>query len=922
MSVQPKSLVNRMTPTAKQLLEAAIGRAAASQHYEVTIEHMLAQMIAPDDGDVAAIYLHYGRNRKPLQNRVDKILQHMKSGNSSRPVFSGSLWKWVQDAWIHGSLEQGATLIRTGHLFYCLIRYPGRYIGEVLPELEDFSVEELDRELADAISVTREEFESAPQQSGGGGGGAAPSGGPAGPRGGDSALGRFCTNFTEEARAGRIDPIFGRHREIRQIVDILSRRRKNNPIIVGEPGVGKTALAEGLALAMVQGEVPSHIAKCELLALDLGALQAGASVKGEFENRLKAVINEVKAAEKPVILFIDEAHTIIGAGGQKGGGDAANLLKPALARGELRTVAATTWSEYKKYFEKDAALERRFQPVKVDEPDVETAVVMLRGLRKLYERAHKIRIKDEAIVAACELSDRYISGRLLPDKAVDLLDTTAARVRVGRQTKPEELVEIEANIAALERAVKAISRDVDAGDEKRREELDETIATLATVNEEHERVHTRWKAELAEVEAILEARGPELEEEPGDEAADGEEAEAASEAPAADASPSESAKAAPAMVGGEASADGAGAAPEASEEEPVSVVPEGEERLIHIDVDADAVARTVSIWTGIPLGKMQRNTVATVMQLEERLRSRVKGQDPAVEAVAEACRMSYAGVRNPEAPVGVFLFVGPSGVGKTECALALAEELYGGERFITQINMSEYQEKHTVSRLIGSPPGYVGYGEGGILTEAVRQRPYSVVLLDECEKADPDVLNLFYQVFDKGVMNDGEGRLINFRNTICILTSNLATEEIMQAYGGDEVPDVNDVVSDIRPILSKWFKPALLARMNIVPYRPIDPETMKMIAGLKLNRLAKRIHASHNIETVFDEDLVEELASRCTEAETGARNVDHILRSTLTPMIARALLEQMAEGLEPAGIEVTIAPSGEWRVDVDVVDPA
>jgi len=924
VSVQPKTLVNRMTPTARQMLEAAVGRAASSQHYEVTIEHLLSQMIAPDDGDIAAIYQHFGRNKTPLQNRVDKILQHMKTGNTSRPVFSGSLWKWVQDAWVHGSLEHGATMVRTGHLFYCLIRYPGRYIGETLPELEDFSLEELDKEFDDAVSVTREEYESVPQGGSAGAGkeGAAPPGGAPGPRGGETALGRFCTNFTEEARAGRIDPIFGRHREIRQCVDILSRRRKNNPIIVGEPGVGKTALVEGMAHAIIQGEVPSHIAKCELLGLDLGALQAGASVKGEFENRLKAVINEVKASEKPIILFIDEAHTIIGAGGQKGGGDAANLLKPALARGELRTMAATTWSEYKKYFEKDAALERRFQPVKVDEPDVETAIVMLRGLRELYENAHKIRIKDEAIVAACELSDRYIAGRLLPDKAVDLIDTTAARVRVGRQTKPEELVELEATIAGLERATGAISRDVDAGDEKRREELEEKLEELENVKKERDELHARWKAELAEVEAILKERG-ELEKE-AEEKKEGEEGEA--EASGDGEEPvSESAKEEPAPV--EASDDGGDeAADEPAEEAPAAAKGNGasddEERLIHVDVDADAVARTVSIWTGIPLGKMQRNTMSTVMELEDRLRGRVKGQEPAVEAVAEACRMSYAGVRNPDAPVGVFLFVGPSGVGKTETALALAEELFGGERFITQINMSEYQEKHTVSRLIGSPPGYVGYGEGGVLTEAVRQRPYSVVLLDECEKADPDVLNLFYQVFDKGVMNDGEGRLINFRNTICILTSNLATDEIMKAYEGDEVPDVKEVIADIRPILSKWFKPALLARMNIVPYRPIDPETMKLIARLKLNRLARRIRESHDIETTFDEDLIEELASRCTEAETGARNVDHILRSTLTPMIARELLERMAVGEEPAGVEVSIAPSGEWRVDVDVLPPA
>lgn len=905
MSVQPKTLVNRMTPTARQMLEAAIGRASSSQHYEVTIEHMLRTMIEPEDGDVAAIYAHFGRNRNPLKNRVEKILNHMKTGNTTRPVFTGNLWKWVQDAWLYGSLEFGAQKVRSGHLFYTLVVHPGRYIGETIPELEDiFTKEELDKDLREALSVTREEIESAPAPSGSGvrsGEDAA-----AGRPGADGALARFCTNFTEEVRAGRIDPIFGRHREVRQAIDILSRRRKNNPIIVGEPGVGKTALVEGLAHAIVSGDVPKHLANCDIMGLDLGLLQAGASVKGEFENRLRAVIDEVKSSPKPIILFIDEAHTLIGAGAQKGGSDASNLLKPALARGELRTIAATTWAEYKKYFEKDAALERRFQPVKVDEPDEATAIVMLRGLRELYEKAHGVRIKDEAIVAAVELSNRYIAGRLLPDKAVDLLDTTAARVRVERGTKPEELVELESQIAAMERAVNAIKRDVDAGDDERREELNETLAKLEEVNKAREELHAKWLAELEEVEAILKDR--EEQEKAAEQAA--EEAKAKGEEPV-----SATAVAAPPMVGGMAAEPAAEPAESAASSKKKK---KSQERLVHVDVDADSVARTVSSWTGIPLGKMQRDTVGVVMELEDRLRQRVKGQEPAVLAVSEACRMSFAGVRNPEAPVGVFLFVGPSGVGKTETALALADDLYGGERFITQINMSEYQEKHTVSRLIGSPPGYVGYGEGGVLTEAVRQRPYSVVLLDECEKADPDVLNLFYQVFDKGVMNDGEGRLINFRNTICILTSNLATDLIMEQYEGGKDPNVNDVIAAIRPTLSKWFKPALLARMNIVPYRPIDPETMKDIARLKLKKLAKRIMDSHGIETIFQEELVDDLAARCTEAETGARNVDHILRSTLTPMIAQGLLEKMAADEEPTGIEVSIAPSGEWRVDIDV----
>jgi type VI secretion system protein VasG len=888
------------------MLEAGVGRAASSGHYEVTIEHMLRQMVQPDDGDVAAIYQHFGMNRAALTSRIEKVLNHMKTGSSGKPVFTGNLWKWMQDAWVYGSLEYGAGKIRTGHLFYTLVLHPARYIGETIPELEDFKIDELQKDLNDALSVTREQIEAMPAPSSSGTGGPRDEGA-AGREGATGAIAKFCTNYTAEVRAGRIDPIFGRHREVRQAIDILSRRRKNNPIIVGEPGVGKTALVEGLAHAIVNGDVPKHLANNDIMGLDLGLLQAGASVKGEFENRLRAVIDEVKSSPKPIILFIDEAHTLIGAGAQKGGSDASNLLKPALARGELRTVAATTWAEYKKYFEKDAALERRFQPVKVDEPDEPTAIVMLRGLRELYEKAHQVRIKDEAVIAAVELSNRYISGRLLPDKAVDLLDTTAARVRVERHTKPEELVELESQISALERAVSAIKRDVDHGDEDRREELNEKLASLETVKGEREVLVKRWQDELTEVDAIEKERADAL----------AAEAKAAEEAKAKGIEPaSPTAVAPPPMVGSEvvdaAPTSGTAGARARAHEERL-------DRLIHIDVDADSVARTVSSWTGIPLGKMHRDAVKTVMGLEDRLRERVKGQEPAVIAVGEACRMSFAGVRNPDAPVGVFLFVGPSGVGKTECALALADELYGGERFITQINMSEYQEKHTVSRLIGSPPGYVGYGEGGVLTEAVRQRPYSVVLLDECEKADPDVLNLFYQVFDKGVMNDGEGRLINFRNTICVLTSNLATNEIMECYANGKTPAVHEVITTIRPILSKWFKPALLARMNIVPYRPIDPETMKGIAQLKLKRLAKRIMESHNIETHFQAELIEDLAKRCTEAETGARNVDHILRSTLTPMIAQGLLEKMAAGEEPAGIEVSLAPSGDWRVDVDVV---
>lgn len=851
-----------MTPTAQRALNGAVGRAASSQHAEATVEHTLEQMLADPEGEASGILHQYGQNREALLQRVLDALSHAPTGSTARPVFSPILFRWLEDTWMTASVEHGETSIRTGMMLYQLIREPDRYLAIQLPQLRAISADALGKEIVELLSTSKEAQEAAPISSS-----AKP-----GPRGavapGGGALERFCENFTEKARSGKIDPIFGRHREIRQAVDILCRRRKNNPIIVGEPGVGKTALVEGLALQIVNGDVPESLRNTEIYGLDLGLLQAGASVRGEFENRLKSVLEEVKGSEKPIILFIDEAHTLIGAGGQQGGSDAANLLKPALARGELRTIAATTWSEYKKYFEKDAALERRFQPVKVDEPSISDTIVMLRGLKPIYEKAHGVRILDEAIVAASELAHRYISGRFLPDKAVDLLDTTAARVRVEYAARPEELVELDENAAALERQLAALERDQEQGYPDLEEQIETTRTLLADKREARDDLAERWSAEREQVSELLQKR---------------KDAEAGSE-------------------------DGGTVSPEHH--------PVGDEQLIHVDVTNEAVARTVSSWTGVPLGKMQRGNLPMVVELEQRLQERVKGQDHALAAVAEAVRSSYAGIRNPDSPIGVMLFVGPSGVGKTETALALTDFLYGHERFLTTINMTEFTEKHTVSRLIGSPPGYVGYGEGGLLTEAVRQRPYSVVLLDECEKADPQVMNLFYQIFDKGVCNDGEGRQINFRNTLIIMTSNLATDSIMQIFGSNADVDPAEVVSMIRPELSAHFKPALVGRMTVVPYRPLDPAILRSITRLKLDKLGDRIEESHGVRPTIAEEVIDEITERCREVETGARNVDHIMRGGLTPLVAKELLSVMSQGAKVGGLSISLSDRGAFQVDV------
>jgi type VI secretion system protein VasG len=862
MQVEAKTLVRRLTKAATRALEGAVGAAASAGHYEITVEHFLVQLLTDDKGEPARILDQYKVDRRAQLVHLERVLRGARSGHTGRPTFSESLFQLIEDAWVVGSLELGDDKIRTGVIFAQVIRKIGRYLDDGFTELESIPAGTLVRELPTILAGSPEAAELGGPASGGGSA-AVPGGGPPGSAP-DSALARFTTNVTQQAREGKIDPVLGRHREIRQVIDILSRRRKNNPVIVGEPGVGKTALVEGLALAIAAGEVPEHLKEIEVVSLDLGALQAGASVRGEFENRLRGVITEVKASPKPLVLFIDEAHMLVGAGGNQGGGDAANLLKPALARGELRTIAATTWAEYKKYFEKDAALERRFLPVKVEEPGEEAAVTILRGLSSIFEKSHGVVIRDEAIVAAARFSNRFISGRQMPDKAIDLLDMTAARVRTSLRARPEVVVGIEDELASLRREEKALARDV-LEHPNAAPQLPEIRARITELEAKLEVVRTQWEREKAEVEAWVKRRAEAAEKTPGEPIA------------------------------------------------PPDIPAEG--RIVHFEVDAEAVAQAVEAWTGIPAGRMNSDTLKVALELETHLDGRVYGQPHAIHAVADAVRMAKSGIRNPNAPVGVLLFVGPTGVGKTETALALADLLYGGERFMTTINMTEFQEKHTVSRLIGSPPGYVGYGEGGVLTEAVRQRPYSVVLLDECEKADLEVMNLFYQVFDKGMLSDGEGRQIDFRNVLLVLTSNLASDTIVKMEQGDAPPTAAEIIDKIRPELIAHFKPALLARMTIVPFRPVGAEALRRIAQARLAAIASRVRGAHKIETVFEDAVVEDLVKRSLRAETGARTVDHVLRSSLMPSLSRFLLERMSGSEMPPTLQIGLTPEGEFRIE-------
>ncbi len=908
-----KQLLGRLNGYSKRALETAAGLCVSRGNYEVTIEHVLLVMIEDPNRDVQVILRHYEIDPAAIKRVLQRTVESMRSGNSGRPVFAPLLIEAMTDAWLLGSVELGLGEIRSGAFLAAILSNPGRYGGaDWFDQMEDVRPSDLRRNFHSIIEPSQEQAgglakDAPPPASGekaGGGGGGIPA---------DSALGRFTINFTEQARKGKIDPVFCRDREIQQMIDILGRRRKNNPIAVGEPGVGKTAVVEGLALKIAEGDVPDFLKNVELVGLDLGMLQAGAGVKGEFENRLKGVIEEVKSSPKPIVLFIDEAHTLVGAGGAAGGSDAANLLKPALARGELRTIAATTWSEYKKYFEKDPALARRFQLVKLDEPSVDQAVTIIRGLRAMYEKSHGVYVRDDAVVAAAKLSARYLSGRQLPDKAVDVLDTACARVKLSLSSKPAEIDSRERRLAELQRAHDALDRDRASDVEADPDEMSRIEAEIDRIMGELDGLNARWEKERALATEIVELRkklGIGAFETGTEQAAD------AAQTPAPDAAAE---TAAPVDGEGEAAAAPETAEPPAEElrERLRTLIgdlaaAQGREPLISYEVTPDAVGQVISDWTGVPVGRMVRDESKEILKLADHLKQRVMAQDQAIEAIDEGIRSAKAGLNNPGQPMGVFLLVGPSGVGKTELATALADQLFGGERFLISINMSEFQEKHTVSKLVGSPPGYVGYGEGGVLTEAVRQRPYSVVLLDEVEKADLEVMNLFYQVFDKGTLADGEGRIIDFSNTLIILTSNLATDILTEMGLQNPRPPVDTLVEAIRPSLSRHFKPALLARMRIVPFYPLVGEHLAGIVRLKLGKVGKRLAESHKIAFSYTPETVEQIVARCTEVETGARNIDHIINRTLLPQIAGQLLERIGDGLDIGDLTVDVSPAGDF----------
>lgn len=862
-----RSLVAHLNDICRRSLEAAAGLCLSRTNYNIEVEHWLLKILETPKSDLATALRHFGIDPARVEAGLTRALDRLKTGNSRPPALAPSVVDLAREAWLVASLECNAPAVRSGHLLCAMMAADGlaHQMIQACPELEAVSVDQLLRDFEKITAGSAEVAQAAPT--------GAPAAGRPAVGGGSGALDQFTVDLTARARDGGIDPVLGRDAEIRQVIDILTRRRQNNPILTGEPGVGKTAVAEGFALKVATGDVPPSLQNVIVRTLDLALLQAGAGMKGEFENRLKNVIAEVKASPKPVILFIDEAHTMIGAGGQAGQGDAANLLKPALARGELRTIAATTWAEYKKYFERDAALARRFQVVKVEEPSNEVAIQIMRGLAATMEKHHGVRIMDEAIVESVRLSSRYLSGRQLPDKSVSVLDTACARVNLSQAATPAQIEDCQRRIEQLTTAIGVTQREIASGDAEE-QELADLLADREAAEKRLAELRELWAKEKERVARIGKLK---------------DQLDVAAKAGKV---PAELREALQAEVRGLREI-------------------QGESPLVHPFVDAQAVAEVISNWTGIPAGRMVADEIRGVLTLKERLEERVVGQGQALGAIAQAIRTSRAGLTDPVRPIGVFMLVGTSGVGKTETAIALAELLYGGEQNMTVINMSEFKEEHKVSLLMGSPPGYVGYGEGGILTEAVRRKPYSVVLLDELEKSHPGVQEIFYQVFDKGTLKDGEGRDIDFRNTVILMTTNAGTDTIMSLYADPEtMPDEEGLVEALRPELLKTFKPAFLGRTTILPYFPLSDEVMKGIIRIKLRKIVKRVAANYGVPMTYGDELVDAIAARCTEVETGARNVDHILNRTLLPQLAGEFLSRMADGGKIQAVHVNVGPDG------------
>ncbi|MCQ3829235.1 type VI secretion system ATPase TssH [Microbulbifer elongatus] len=880
INIDLKRLVETMTPHMRESLEGAAGLCLAQSQYNVEIEHWLLKLLDQSDTDLFHLLEKHDVNPSQFAKQLATAIAAFKSGSSRPAALSPAIVEAAKNSWMLASIDFGHRVVSSGHLLAALLLEESarRQVLESCPVLKGIAPESI-RETARAMFGQSAESHHLNAAAEGGEGAAAAVMASKAP-----ALDKYTVNLTERARNGEIDPVLGRDEEIRQCVDILTRRRQNNPILTGEAGVGKTAVVEGFALRIANGDVPTPLRDVAVRTLDLGLLQAGASVKGEFENRLKSVIEEVRASTTPIILFIDEAHTMIGAGGKEGQGDAANLLKPALARGELRTIAATTWAEYKKYFERDPALTRRFQVVKVEEPDENKAIDMMRGIAPSLESHHKVRILDEAIVASVKLSHRYIPGRQLPDKSVSLLDTACARVALSQSATPGAIEDAQRIIAGAERTMEKLRRENAATGAH-----EESLSALQADKEEAEQRLAHLQSQhQQEIELITQIRAlrDQIDE---------------------------------AFTTGSAADESLLADLKQQLQELTAQLQniQGDTPLMQPEVDEQAIAAVIANWTGIPVGKMVADEIHAVQSLAERLNQRVIGQPHALEAVAQAIRTSRAGLTDPRKPVGVFLFCGTSGVGKTETALALADTLFGGEQNITTINMSEFKEEHKVSMLLGSPPGYVGYGEGGVLTEAARRKPYSVILLDEMEKAHPGVQDIFYNLFDKGTIKDGEGRDIDFKNTVIIMTSNAGEDAIRAIFNQvEEKPEPEVLLDNIRPHLLQKFKPAFLGRTNVIAYYPLDDENLVEICKINMRRIEKRVKEHYGAEFSYEDDVLISIVARCQEADTGARNIEVILNRTVLPALASECLDRMARGEDIKRVHIGATEEGEFEYQV------
>ena len=884
-----KSLVKKLNTTCQKKLEDAIGLCLARTNHDVEIEHWIVKLIEDTNSDIPIILSHFDIDPAIVQQDILKAIDKMRRGNNHAPGLSPYLVKLAKESWVTASVEFSVATGRSAHLLIALLADESlnRLAMSMSEQFMKIEVQTLKKQLMFILKNSNEnsqEVASAAPTAGGATAPGAPQGGPSSTQ----ALDQFCIDLTAKAKAGDIDPVLGRDHEIRQVIDILTRRRQNNPIMTGEAGVGKTAVVEGFALRIAEGDVPESLKNVSIRMLDLGLLQAGAGVKGEFENRLKQVIEEVQSSAQPIIMFIDEAHTMIGAGGAAGQNDAANLLKPALARGELRTVAATTWAEYKKYFEKDPALTRRFQVVKVEEPSEPSAVQMMRGVAGVLSKHHNVRIMDEAIIDSVALSSRYIAGRQLPDKSISLLDTACARVNISQASTPAPLEEQQRIVERLTTEIEILNREAATG-VNHQERLDELGTEKEAAEKKIEELTKRWEQEKELIGKINEI-ATQLGDASSEEQVAAEEEEAQSSENPVDVTELQNQL-------------------NAAKEELKQL--QGEEPLVHLCVDSQTIAEIIGNWTGIPVGRMQTDEIKSVLNLTDELEKRVVGQPHALEAISKSIYTSRAKLTDPRRPIGIFFLTGPSGVGKTETALALTEQLYGNDSNITVINMSEFKEEHKVSMLVGSPPGYVGYGEGGVLTEAVRRKPYSVILLDEMEKAHPGVQDIFYQVFDKGMLKDGEGRDIDFKNTIIIMTSNAGTDLTMKLCADPEtMPDAEGLTAALKPELLNSFKPAFLGRVNIVPYLPLTDEILADIARLQVGLIINRVKENYQATLTVTENVINHIVSRCTEVDSGARNIHNILNNTLLPELSVHFLERMASE----------EPMAEAIVDIDEED--